>query len=177
MGALLWTGRAWGPSESSSDIFQYTWEPFGIFTQQRLERTIASCSVQYASQDVPPERFQGGNGALFFRVIMTNLADDPPSGWPADPNVGDDILMAPIVWRVGVYQPANLTSGRTENLWYQGSLDPAQVDVKSRRLGHVIAGTRIHVFVGPLGGRLDSGPATDQFTTAITLRMLWETGV
>lgn len=171
--ATAWRGRAWGPSESQSDFYQYTWRPFGAFTQSALRRTLGSCNVMYENPNVGPTNAGSGNGHLYFRVLTTVYPDDPPSGWPSDPDVGDDVLFEPIVWTAAAATPAGWTTGSTPHLYYLGSCIPGTVDVQGQRKFEFGTDPFVHVFVGPLGSRLDSGPATDQFAVAIKLRMLF----
>jgi hypothetical protein len=55
-----------------------------------------------------------------------------------------------------------------------GSIIPGLADSKSQRKFTDGNDPFVHVFVGPLGGRLDSGPATDMFFTTVMLNQLWD---
>lgn len=156
-----------------SDFYGYTWNPVGRFNNLALRRTIASVQVAYANEDVPPFNAGSGNGQLFFRCRIEPNSGDAPVNWPGDPDITGDIFFEPIMWNTGVYQPPNVTFGRPETLLYHGSTVPGVVDVQGQRVFEFDSNPQVHVFVGPLNDRLDSGPGTDQFTVSIMLRMLF----
>jgi len=153
--------------------FGDTWLPFSTFGASGLRRTQASVHVSYSSQDIPPMVVASGNRPLYLRILMTVNPEDPPSGWPADLNVGDDILCEPLVWTSGVYQPPNTTFGRPEFLHYSASLVPGLgISKGQRNFGFGDQGL-LHWAVIPLSTE-DAGPGFDDFTVAVGIRQLWD---
>lgn len=172
--AVHWRGRAFGPGELADTIFSGDWTAFPTIGASALRRTIASCQVSYANEDLPPALVASGTSSLYLRVLTIRDGDDPPGGWPTEPDSGtDDVLIAPIIWNVGLALPAGFTVGSTANVFYHGSVAGGLVDSAAQRKFEV--GERGHtwVSVGPIAA-VGEGFALDSFTAQIMVRQLWD---
>jgi hypothetical protein len=168
-----WRGNGWGPFVDVGNGFTDTWNAFPIIGASGLRRTQAGCTVRYSSENVPPETGAVGGKALWLRVLMVPESEDPPSGWPGDHDVGDDILFEPIIWQTAVYQPANVDFGRPELLHYTGSMVPGLAISKSNRNFGFGEHGIVHWALGPLQNE-STGTGFDDFTFSLTLRQLWD---
>jgi len=171
-----WTGRFFGPSEAIGENFSSSWVPYSTTTDNAIRRVQASCMTAYTSDDPSPFAAGSGNSGIYLRVLIVEEGLDPPSGWPTEPDSGDDVLFEPVPWTTSFYLPANVDFGRVERVSYTGSLDPGLAISHGQRRFDAPTAPRVHWYVGPIAAEVE-GPLFDLFTTQVGIRLFYETGL